>query len=101
MTLTDYSPDTPFFYTLDIEPSLRNAAVGGLLHLEMIEELKANGKVFGYSIFAAQAATDKSTGKAYRNGRTFVYRCYDSDGDGKFEVMVVDSSPFLVPGWVT
>ncbi len=102
MTITFYAPIKDFFYTLVIDPAFREHAVGGDLILELIGELKTNGKVYGYSIFARQVAPKDKDGNftASDHNHMFVYRCYDSDGDGKFETLLTDSSPYFVPDWV-
>ena len=102
VTITSYAPIKDFFYTLVIDPAFRGHAVGGDLRLMFIEELATNGKVYGYSIFARQVAPKDKDGNPLSRDQDhmFVYRCYDSDGDGKFETMITDSSPFLIPDWV-
>lgn len=101
ITITDYAPIKEYFYPSEIDPypSLRDYAVGGQLVLKSISELRSNKNIFGYSILAAETEEDKATGMLQRKGHAFVYRVYDGDGDGKYEIMILDSSPFQIPDW--
>jgi hypothetical protein len=99
--ITDYAPLGEFAYASELSayPHLEARARDGLLLLQLISQLKYNNKIYGYSVFSAPGTKDVKTGMVKRNGHMFVYRLFDSDGDGRFETMITDSSPFKIPAW--
>lgn len=86
-----YIPTKTFLYNLKIDRAFQDRAVAGIVKIESLGELKANNKIFGYTINARRTE---------ENQLGFGYRIYDSDGDGKFETMVTDNSAFQVPSWI-
>ena len=102
VNISFYAPIGEFFFIRETDSSPQSQAVTGLLRLELIGEIKSNGKVYGYSIFARKAPKNESNNRgSEEHNHMFVYRCYDSDGDGKFETVVNDGSSFPVPDWVS
>lgn len=100
--ISDYAPEGEFAYPSELTgyPHLEARAKDGLLLLQMISELKCNNRIYGYSVFSAPGEKDAQTGTVKRKGHMFVYRLFDSDGDGRFETMITDSSSFKIPAWV-
>lgn len=99
-TLTIYSPTDDFFFHRE-SFSQDSEITTGLLKLQGIYELKVKEKVYGYTIYAQKTIPDEQTGKHTSIGPTFFYQCFDTDGDGKFETLVTDTSGMLIPSWAS
>ena len=95
VTRTHYSFEIPWSYTEDF------ADLRGPLKLEseFFMELKVNGKVFMYAIFAKEVRT-RAPSNNEPHVDTFVYRIRDDDGDGIFETLVGGDEETKVPKWV-
>jgi hypothetical protein len=68
-----------------------------MLKLKGIWELKIKDKIYSYTITAHNATPNKLIDHEH----DFIYRYFDMDGDGKFEMLVTDDSEVLVPEWAT
>jgi hypothetical protein len=65
----------------------------GFTKIELIIEMKFKERVLGYMVFAKKVSVDsKNNSVTDVNERSFYYRYFDYDGDGKFETLVTDSS---------
>lgn len=69
--------------------------LNGNLRLIRIAERKVNDRIFAYIIDALPLSDDRNA----RPKRQFVYRIFDSDGDGKFETLLSDDFVLKPPRW--
>lgn len=108
VSVTDYKPIEDFFFKRQpstIEQARQRSM--DLLQLDTISEFKANRKIFGYIIWVfnreSQNHSNLNNSNVNRHmlqGHHGAFRCYDFNGDGKFEYPNDDGSkPAIVPSW--
>jgi hypothetical protein len=85
-----YLPTEPFLYDQNIDSAFKDRFLSGRFKLESIGEVTSNRKTYGYLVNARPSS---------RQGPGFTSRYYDSDGDGKFETLIGNSTPFPIPEW--
>ena len=100
VTTTNYAPVGKIVYSEKTDDP-RVTLVRDNLILGNFVEYKAKGKVFLYTIFARRPNTEKQENGNSSREKIFVYQIVDRDGDGKFETLLINSTKFLTPYWVT
>jgi hypothetical protein len=61
-------------------------------------EMRANDKVFLYSIFVEKVVSPPSNSESHQD--PFGYKIMDDDGDGIFETLIYHDGDIVVPDWV-
>ena len=98
VTITDYVSEEPLFFEhRPFTPMQKLNSIGGTMKLEMLSEIKVNHKIFSYSVFERKTAPNSKSHKSI--GHMYVFRCADTDGDGKFETVYHGDSILKVPLW--
>lgn len=96
---TDYSPRDEIVKSESFADD--NEQKFGTTKIGVITKLDIKGRVFAWVVMARKVEVDSSTNvKKDLGGPAFFYRFLDRDGDGKFELLVIDSSEITVPMWV-
>ncbi len=71
----------------------------GPLESEAFFEVRANGKVFMYTVFFEKVLPPPVSNSDHR-GDSNQYQIQDKDGDGIFETLLGDYDEIIVPNWV-
>jgi hypothetical protein len=98
VSITNYASKNDFFFKQEpINP--RNTYK--TFRLVWIDEFKVNEKIFGYMVFAQESKPSEQSNANSSYEHKSVYRCYDFNGDGKFEYLTDDGMEVpSVPKWV-
>lgn len=102
VTSTVYEPEVDSEFTRNpfVIPDEQREVPLRRYKLVWLEELKVNGKVFGYNIFAEPLPSAESGANDELHLHKIMTACYDSDGDGRFEYLINRSNaPPKVPSW--
>jgi hypothetical protein len=104
VSVTGFKPADDFFFTMKPDRiAQENGQSGVFLQLDEISEFKANDKIFAYFVYTIYPQPDNSESKVINRmeGRRGAFRCFDLNGDGKFEYPTDNGSePMKVPNWV-
>ena len=100
MTTKQYIYKTPWSFSENFNFEGRNLDyMKGNLKCGAFFEMRANGKVFMYTVFVEKVVTPPPSNNDPHEDPTS-YQIQDKDGDGIFETLLGDYDEIIVPNWV-